>query len=38
MKITEEETRSSIIHSYYNQIYSQRGIKSFIKKKLFGNL
>ena len=38
MRNIEEQTNFSIIRNYYNQVYSQTGIKPFIKKKLFGNL
>ncbi len=33
-----ENTGFSFVSSYYNQIFSQKGIKAFIKRKLFGNL
>ena len=36
--MTAESTGFSFVSSYYNQIFSQKGIKAFIKRKLFGNL
>ncbi len=32
------ETGCFFAHNYYKQLYSQTGLKAFIKKKLFGNL
>ena len=37
-EIHAERTGCSFVRNYYEQVYSQRGIKAFIKQKIFGNL